>query len=66
MIHLNCPEKNPLWDSTLCEHSNFSRETGQAPGCAEHCKWDSAPAAALECEAAAPRISHRQGNGEVG
>ena len=60
VVHLHCPKKNPYRDSTLCEHSNFSRETGQAQGCPEHCKWDSAPAAAFECEAPATRISDSQ------
>ena len=65
VVHLNCPEKSLLRDSTLCEHSNFSRETRQARGCSEHRKWDSAPAAAFECEAPAARIPHRQGSGEA-
>ena len=53
MVDFNCPEKNPLWDSSLCEHSNFSRETGQAEGCSEHCKWDSTPSPPSEREPSA-------------
>jgi len=65
MVHLDCPEKSLYRDSTRCEHSNFSREKQQAQGCPEHRKWDSAPAAAFECEAPAARISHRLGSGEA-
>ena len=65
MVHLNCPEKSLLRDSTLCEHSNFSREKQEAQARSEHRKWDSTPAAAFECEAPAARISHRQGSGEA-
>ena len=65
MIHFNCPEKSLYRDSIFCEHSNFSDEKRQAQAGSEHRKWDSAPAAALECEAPATRISHRQGSGEA-
>ncbi len=65
VVHFNCPEKSLLRDSTLCQHSNFSRETRQAQARSEHCNRDSAPAAAFECEAPAARISHRQGSGEA-
>ena len=62
MVYLACPEKSLLWDSSLCEHSNFSRETRQAQGCPEHCKQDSAAAAAFEGEAPAARMSRGQGS----
>lgn len=62
---INCPEKSLLRDSCLCEYSIFSRETKQAQGRPEHCKWDSPAAAPVECEAPATRISHRQGSGEA-
>ena len=26
VVNVNCREKSPLWDSSLCELSNFSRE----------------------------------------
>ncbi len=65
MIHLKCPEKSLLRDSTYCEISIFSRETRHARGRPEHCKWDSTAAAPSKCEAPATRISHRQGSGEA-
>ena len=65
MVHFYCPVKSLYWDSTLCEHSIFSHKTTQAHGCPEHCKWDSTPAAAVECEAPTTRISHCQGSGEA-
>ena len=65
MVHSHCPEKNPLWDSSLCEHSNFSRETQEAEACPERRKWASAPAPASEREAPAAQAPHRQGSGEA-
>ena len=62
MIYFNCPEKSLLPDSALSKHSIFSREARQAKACSEHRKGDSAAASALECEAPAVRISHRQGS----
>ena len=40
MVHLHCPEKSLYRDSTLCEHSIFSREKQEAQGSAEHRFWD--------------------------
>ena len=60
MVHFDCPEKSPSWDSHAIQNSNFCGERRQTRAYAEHCKWDSTAAAGVELQAPAAGVPDAQ------